>query len=517
MLLILDNCEHLIEPVAMLAHALLGGCPRLTILATSRESLAIEAEVMYRLLPFAVPSPKQAMDAASASSFDAVRLFVARAEAAGSDFTLDDLTAPEIARICYRLDGIPLAIEMAAPRLRVLNPAQLADRLSERFRLLGSQKRDATPRHRTLRAVFDWSYELLSEPERVLLRRLAVFAGGANFEGAVALAAGDLPDEWDLLDLIEALIDKSLIIADLTGREPRYRMLETMRQYALERLAENGEQRKRDAHAAHFAEVFERAEAEWPTTPTSTWLETYGVDADNLRAALDWAFGSDGNITLALRLVAHSYPLWWDLPQLPLHESRYWFDLAVSQITPQTPARVAARLWFGKSWRDVGFGDKENFPAAAKAVALFRKIGEPIGLGAALWRAGSALLTIDTAHEAAGYFAEAGQILRGETPNKWLALTLVKQGDVRFRLGELTSALAAYEEALRLTRTTGHWYGLMNGGSNMAQLLFHLGQRERALAQLRELQAELLPGRSAPLVATLSAHLLLAGGDSGDP
>jgi tetratricopeptide (TPR) repeat protein len=214
---------------------------------------------------------------------------------------------------------------------------------------------------------------------------------------------------------------------------------------------------------------------------------------------------------LGLRLVAHSYPLWWDLPQLPLHESRYWFDLAVSRVTPNTPPEIAARLWFGKSWRDVRFSDTENFPAAAQAATLFRQVGDPIGLGAALWRAGSALLSIETVDEAGGYFDEAEQLLRRGTPNKWLALTLVKQGDVKFRIGELDAALVAYEEAMRLTRATRHWYGLVNGGSNMADLLFHLGQRDRALTQLRDLRAELLPGRSTPLVAKLAAQLLLAG------
>jgi tetratricopeptide (TPR) repeat protein len=172
---------------------------------------------------------------------------------------------------------------------------------------------------------------------------------------------------------------------------------------------------------------------------------------------------------------------------------------------------VAARVWFGSSWRDVRFGDRENFPAAAQAVALFRSGGNKLGLGAALWRAGSALLTAETAAEAAAYFTEAEQVLRGHGPTKWLALCMVKQGDLRFRLGALDAALAAYEEAMQLTRTTGNWYGLMNGGSNMAELLFHMGQRDAALAQLRQLRDELLPGRRTPLVATMVAHLLLAG------
>jgi predicted ATPase/DNA-binding winged helix-turn-helix (wHTH) protein len=511
LLLILDNCEHLVGTVADVARSILSACAKVAVLVTSRESLAIDGESLYRLPPLPFPDTSETIDAAGALRHDAVRLFVERAAATVEGFALDDTTAPSVARICSRLDGIALAIEMVVPRLQVLNPAQLAERLNERFRLLSAHNRAALPRHRTLRAMIDWSHELLSEAERTLLRRLAVFAGSANLEAVVAVAAESAPDDWDVLDLLSALVDKSLVVADLSGSEPRYRLLETTRQYALEKLTAAGEQWCWRAHAAHFAAVFERAEAEWPTTPTATWLEAYAADTDNLRAALEWAFAPDGDVVLGLRLVASSYPLWWDLPQLPLHESRHWFDLAVPHIAPDTPPAVAARLWFGRSWRDVRFGDRENFPAAARAVALFRQVGDPIGLGAALWRAGSAGLTAETADQAGATFTEAEQVLRSQAPTKWLALCLVKLGDVRFRLGRLEAALAVYEEALRLSQTTGHWYGLMNGGSNMAELLFHLGQRERALAQLLQLREELLRGRRTPLMATLVAHLLIAG------
>ncbi len=511
LLLILDNCEHLISRAAEVTQAILNECPRVSVLATSREALAIPGETIYRVPPLPFPPDEAGLDAAAALRHASVQLFAERAAATVANFTLDDATAPDVARICRRLDGIALAIEMAVPRLAVLSPAQLAERLNERFRLLIGPARGALPRHRTLRAVIDWSYELLREPERTLLRRLSVFSSSANFAAVVAVMAEHAADDWDVLDLLTALVDKSLVVADAAGAEPRYRLLETTRQYAAEKLAESGEAAARRRHAAHFADVFERAEAEWPTANSAAWLETYGPDVENLRSALDWAFGPDGDVAVGLRLVAHSYPLWWDLPQLALHESSRWFDLAAARIDADTPLAIAARLWFGMSWRDVRFGDRENFPAAARAAELFRAAGEPVGLGAALWRAGSALLTVETAGEAARYFTEAEQVLRELPSTKWLALCLVKQGDVRFRLGTLDVALAAYEEAMQLTRATGHWYGLMNGGSNMAELLFHLGERERALTQLRELRAQLPGGRGTPLVATLAAHLLLAG------
>ena len=514
LLLVLDNCDTMIGPAGELAAAVLAGCAAVSVLVTSRASLGVTGESVYRLPPLPVPVDSAHLTAADALTHDSVRLLVDRARDIDGDFILDDANAAAIARICGRLDGIALAIEMAVPRLLVLQPAQLADRLNERFRLLTGPGRSALPRHRTLRAMIDWSYELLDPAESLLLQLLSVFAGGASLEAVVAVAAQEADragGDWRVLDVLASLVDKSLVVADFSHTEPRYRLLETIRAYASEKLLENGGTGVPALHAGYFASFFERAEAAWPRAVTAAWLHVYGEDTDNLRAALTWAFGPGGDPALALRLVAASYPLWWDLPELPLHESRHWFARAVAGITADTPPGIAARLWFGLSWHDVRFGDRENYPAAAQAAALFRQAGDALGLGAALWRAGSALLTAETVDEAAAYFTEAESVLRAQGPTKWLALCMVKQGDLRFRRGALDAALAAYQEAMRITGTTGNWYGLMNGGSNMAELLFHLGQREAALAQLLRLRDALLPGRRTPLVATLAAHLLLAG------
>ena len=513
LLLVLDNCDAMIGPAGTFAGALLAGCATLSVLVTSRASLGVTGESVYRLPPLPVPTISDDLSAADAIAHDSVRLLVDRARDIDGDFVLDDANAAAIARICGRLDGIALAIEMAVPRLLVLQPAQLADRLNERFRLLTGPGRSALPRHRTLRAMIDWSYELLDPAERLLLQRLSVFAGGATLDAIAAIAAPETDragEDWRALDVLASLVDKSLVVADFAQAEPRYRLLETIRAYAGEKLLDSGDTALPARHAGYFAQFFAQAEAAWPRAVTAAWLQIYGEDTDNLRAALTWAFGPTGDPALALRLVAASYPLWWDLPELPLHESRRWFDRAAAAITPDTPPGIAARLWFGLSWRDVRFGDRENYPAAAQAVALFRQAGDALGLGAALWRAGSALLTAETADEAAIYFTEAESVLRAHGPTKWLALCMVKQGDLRFRRGELDDALAAYEEAMRITGTTGNWYGLMNGGSNMAELLFHRGERDAALAQLLRLRDTLAPGRRTPLVATLAAHLLLA-------
>ena len=510
-LLILDNAEHLLDAVSRLVQPILAECPGIAMLVTSREPLGLAGESVVRLLPFATPGEASELSAEAALGYDAVRLFVERASKAVPGFALSAANAPAVVEICRRLDGIALAIEMAVPRLQVLEPGQLAARLQERFRLLAAPGRDVPSRQRTLGAMFDWSWELLPEEERRLLQRLAVFVGGARLDAVVALGAACGASEWETLDGLTALAGKSLATPEFGRPEPRYRLLETTRQYALGRLAPAEAQALAAAHAAETLRLFEQAEAAWQTTQSAAWLEHYGVEANNLRAALGWSFGPEGDEALGLRLVAASYPLWWDLPGLPLREGRGWFDLAAARLGPATPAPVAARIWFGHSWRDVRFGDRDNYPAAERAAALFREAGEPVGLGAALWRAGSAMLTQETLGTAERLFDEAERILRGQAPGKWLALTLVKRGDLLMRAGRFEEALGAYEEAMRLVRATGYWYGLMNGGSNMAELLFCLGQTERALRQLEDLRDELPPGLRTPLMATLAAHLALAG------
>jgi predicted ATPase/DNA-binding winged helix-turn-helix (wHTH) protein len=518
LLLMLDNCEHLIEPVSKLAAEILAQCPGVSILATSREALRVAGECVFRLRPLQVPCLTDGLSAAEAIRYDAIALFVERTTATVPGFVFDDAAAPAIAGICTQLDGIALAIEMAVPRLRILTLDQVALRLHESLRVLSTPDRTAVPRHRTLRAMMDWSYALLSAGEQALLRRLSVFAGAADFEAVLAVAADDCSAEPELLDQLAGLVDKSLVVADIAVRPARYRLLETVRHYARDRLVESGETGLRRRHAEHYADKFEAAAALWPTTSSPDWVSSVAADIDELRAALTWCFAAGNAADLGLRLAGASTPLWWELPNLPLREGRGWFDRAIPHIGPDTPPVVAARVWLGHSWRDVRFGDTENFPSAERAVALFRAAGDQTGLGAALWRAGSAILTSETHAEAHLYLAEAERVLRRVPPGKWLTLCLVKLGDLRMRYGEDASALTAYEEAMALARRTRHWYGLMNGGSNMAELLFHLGRRAEALAQLRALRDELPIALRAPLTATLAAHLIIADlpGDAAD-
>ncbi|WP_067491398.1 AfsR/SARP family transcriptional regulator [Actinomadura hibisca] len=305
-LLVLDNCEHLVEAAAVVVDRLLAAAPGVRVLATSREPLGITGESLCHVP--SLPLPPADADAAEALRHASVRLFADRAAAVRPGFAVDDETAPQVVAVCRALDGIPLAIELAAARLRSLTPAQVAARLHDRFRLLTGGSRAALPRHRTMRAVVDWSWELLDDTERTVLRRLSVFAGGATPEAAarVCLPGGD-PDE--VVDVIAALVDKSLVMADGSAAV-RYRLLETMRVYAAERLDEAGETaRVRAAHVAWHLELAERAEPELRRHDQLAWADRLTAERDNFSAAFRYVVDARDEVS-GLRLVRELLWFW---------------------------------------------------------------------------------------------------------------------------------------------------------------------------------------------------------------
>jgi predicted ATPase len=312
LLLVLDNCEHVIEATATLAAAILRGAAGVHILATSREPLRVEGEHVQRLPSLSSGSPSNHLGSAAALAFPAVELFVERAAEGLDEFELTDEDAPVVAEICRNLDGIPLAIELAAARVETFGVRGLAARLDDRFRVLTGGRRSGPSRHRTLRATLDWSYEVLSETERAVLPRLGIFMGGFTLEAACAVAADPSLLKGDVIDAVAELVEKSLAIVETTETQPRLRVLETTRAYALERLAESGE---REAvarrHAEFYRNLFERAETECEARPAAEWLADYAQEIDNLRAALDWAFslGGDGS-SIGVALTAAAVPLW---------------------------------------------------------------------------------------------------------------------------------------------------------------------------------------------------------------
>ena len=308
LLLVLDNCEHLVEACAELASSLLGACPNLKILATSREGLGVAGETTWNVPSLSMPEPQRLPPMESLSQYEAVRLFIERAESVQPGFEVTDQNAPAVAQICHRLDGIPLAIELAAARVRVLSVEQINARLEDRFRLLTGGSRIAMPRQRTLRGAVEWSYELLSEPEHLLFNRLSVFTGGFILEAVETVCAGEGVGADEVLDLLSLLVDKSLVmVGEGVEGEVRYRLLETLRQYGRERLAAIGEADETlRRHAAFFFALAEEAGQVQSQTialgpQEAAWLDRLEQEHDNLRAALGWCVES-GEAETGLRL-----------------------------------------------------------------------------------------------------------------------------------------------------------------------------------------------------------------------
>jgi len=333
MLLVLDNCEHVIGSVATLATQVLAIAPGVHIFATSREPLLMEGERVRRLLPLATLPSSAAVTAAEALTSPAVQLFVERVTASNDGFELSAEDAPIVAEICRRLDGIPLAIELAAGCVDVFGIRAIADSLDNRFRLLTLGRRTALPRHRSLEAVLDWSHGLLPESERFIFRRVSVFAGEFTLEAASAVAAGADLVETQIFNGIVNLVMKSLLSANVDDNVARYRLLDTTRAYAREKLAASGE---RDTflrrHAEYLKTLFERAEIEWDTLLTNEWLAAYRGQIDDLRIALDWAFSPGGDVATGIALVVAAIPLWLQLSLI--NECRVNVERALAALDP---------------------------------------------------------------------------------------------------------------------------------------------------------------------------------------
>ena len=364
LLLVLDNCEHLIGAAAALVDSLLRGAPRLTVLATSREPLRVPGEVVFRVPSLGIPDPDREEEPEALLRYEAVRLFVERAGAVAPGFTLDGEAAPAVARICHRLDGLPLALELAAARVEALTPAALAGRLDDRFRLLRASSRTAPTRQQTLQATLDWSHELLSPEEQILLRRLAAFSGSFSLEAAEEVCAGDGLDGDEVALLLAGLVEKSLVVGEDRHGQRRYRLLETIRSYAAGRLAASGE---RDAVAARHASWL--VQFVHGLDEAMTGLE---LEQGNLRVALESLLDADPQE--ALRLSAEVWPFW--LRRIELREARHWLGESLERAPGDSPERIKALLGHAAiEFRsgDAGFG----LAKVEEALSLARRLGDP--------------------------------------------------------------------------------------------------------------------------------------------
>ncbi|TWB43064.1 putative ATPase [Nitrospirillum viridazoti] len=373
-LLLLDNCEHLVDAVADLAERLLLAVPGLLILATSREPLRAAGEWVHRLPALPIPDG-QAQDAATVLSYPAAALFFERARAVRSDFTVDNATAPALAEICRRLDGIPLAIELAAARVDLMELPELASRLHDRLNLLTRGRRTALPRHRTLRAALDWSYELLAPEEKVLLISLSVFRAGFDAADARGLTGGG---EMEVLDGLADLVAKSLVVSSREGGAARYRLLDTTRYYGHERLADTGlDGRVRAAHARHMISLFSDAQASWEGKAPRDWLATHSRRIDDVRGALDWAVGEGGDIGLGLTLIVASASLWFHL-SLP-HEFLGWAERILAILDEQGAADPARRVELLAAYGHALWHTRGPVPEMGQAFRQALEIAEGIG------------------------------------------------------------------------------------------------------------------------------------------
>jgi predicted ATPase/class 3 adenylate cyclase len=461
LLVVLDNCEHVIEGCAQLSASVLRACPTVRILASSREALGVAGEVAYRVPSLAVPHLGQLPTLEQLASLDAVRLFVERAAAARPGFALTTQNAAAIVQICQRLDGIPLAIELAAARVRLLAPAQIAARLDDRFQLLTGGSRTALPRQQTLRALIDWSYSLLSEPEQRLFRRLAVFLSGWTLEAAEVVCAGNGLEAAAVLDTLSRLVDKSLVLADETADETRYRRLETIRQYSREKFAVTDEvEALRDRHLAYYVQFCELAEVQLQGRESPRWTRRLEAEHDNIRAALQW--GLARHPASALR-IAGALQLFWNSSGYSAEGLR-WTQQALEQGEAPTPEDLAvkAKALCGLAFSYLSRGDNERAQhLAEESVALYRQDTRAPGPGLA-----SALEVLAQAHFFLGRGAEAEALLqesltvaRAASDVSGAVTALVNLARVRAVMyGDLDRAQAYSEEGLRLARNAGmHW------------------------------------------------------------
>jgi len=556
LLLVLDNCEHLIEASAELVDTLLSSAPSVKIIATSREALGVSGEMTWHVPSLSLPDVKQVPTVEQLSQYEAVQLFIERAMLVQPHFLVTRDNAPAVAQICYRLDGIPLAIELAAARVKGLSVEQIASRLDDRFRLLTGGSRTALPRQRTLQATIDWSYKLLSEEERILLRRLSVFAGGWTLEAAEQVCASDELESDQILDVLLRLVDKSLVIAETQEAEPRYHMLEMIRQFSYEKLLESHElENAHNRHLDYFCRLVEAAEPLWFSADRKPSLERLTLEHDNVRVALRLA-AECGSSEIELRLAGALFWFWYHRGYLIDGHRR--LEEALSHTSVDVPTAVRAKALLGSGhlayysgdldaartrleesvrlWRNIGnhrylaytliwlgiaAGHQGNFnvvrPSLEESIALFRRLEDEWGLAVAILYLG--------VNEVLGRTEPQDQVhgcsLLEESTNRFRRLGDHWQlGAALFYLGiaaqsDKNMAQLRFEESLAIFEQVGDKWRISVNLDHLANIARTKGDFQRA-AVLYTKNLVLLRESGRPQVYVLSnlGYVSLAQGDS---
>jgi non-specific serine/threonine protein kinase len=523
LLVVLDNCEHMIQRCAEVVELLLRACPHLCVLTTSRQVLRITGETVWWVPSLQLPDSVAPVLTEHITGAEAVQLFIERAGAVLPGFALTEQNAAAVAQICRQLDGIPLALELAAARLSALSVEQIAARLDDRFKLLTEGSRTALPRQQTLRGTLDWSHDLLSEPERVLLRRLAGFTGGWTLEAAESVCSGDGLEPGDILDVLAQLVGKSLVVADSHGEATRYRMLETVRQYATEKLQAAGEderlyRRQRDWCLA----LANEAEPNLYRAEQVRWLDRLEREHDNLRVALAWSQARSGE---SIALAGSARALWWFwYLHGHFHEGRRWLDEAAS-CTEQSSLRAGVLL--GAGWLRYGAGELERasdrlqyslmlarehhaWRTAVQAMialsftlrdrgqhdrsralldeclALAHGIGFEWGAAFSLYLLGTEAIWRGDLETAADLLGQSLAIFRELGERLGLAYTLHELGRLAFEQGDDQHAIEFYQEGLALSRELGNRRGICFALDGLARGARRRGELARATDLLRE-------------------------------
>lgn len=485
LLLVLDNCEHLVGACAELGDVLLRSCSNLRILATCREPFGVPGETLWQVPSLSVPDPRRQPPPEHLAQYEAIRLFVERAASNQPGFAVTERNATAVANVCTQLDGIPLAIELAAARVKGLTAEQIAARLDDRFRLLAKGSRTALPRHQTLRAALDWSYDLLLEKERAALRRLSVFAGGWTLEAAEAICSGEEIEATDILDLLTQLVDKSLVVAETQGGQGRYRLLQTIRQYSRDRLLEAGEADiVRRCHRDWYLRLAEQAETHLNGSAQGVWLERLEVEHDNLRAALEWGMSEEDAGEFGLRL-AVALRVFWE-KHGHFTEGRRWLEGFLARSKAPSPLLKTTALNGAGilAYRQGDYGQVSML--CTEALTLSEESGDKRG-------AAQSLHFLAHLQQARADYASASEMMErsvtlyqeaGDTGGTANSVDCL--GEIARSRGDYDSAAILAEEALTLYSRIGDIRGKAHALHNIAYITLRRGHPGRARALFRQ-------------------------------
>jgi non-specific serine/threonine protein kinase len=483
LLMVLDNAEHLLAACAELSQRLLKQCPQLSILVTSRERLGIPGELTYRVPSLSVPEPNQQHAAETLAAYESTHLFIQRARLQHLPFAVTAQNAPAIASICAHLDGIPLAIELAAARVRAISVEEMNQRLDQRFSLLADRSTTTSPRQRTLRAMIDWSYNLLSEAEKAVYCRASVFAGGFTLEAAEQVLSGDSVDETVMIDLLTSLVDKNLLQADDHGGSTRYRQLETVRQYGRNRLQESADELVcRQRHLAYFVRLAESAEEGMRGSGHQVWVERLEADHENIRAALATASEPPGDFPAGLRLAGALFPFW--------HIAGYWSEGSrwtlrfLAAVPTDQMEDVRAKALNGAGSLLVRQGDTRSARTLAEeCLAIRRRLGDRRGISVAIGNLGHVMFRIGD-YAAARQLLEESLAITREMADKWgTSRVLTLLAPVLLAQGDLGPARVLAQEGVDIEREVG---GDGYGSTNLADVVLEEGDAATALTLCRD-------------------------------